>query len=124
MRVSTGEMRRLGVLIVVENLPVPFDRRVWQEATALAAAGYEGSVICPVGKGYERRREIIDGIAIYRHPLPLEARGALAYPLEYGTAVLCQFVLACRIFATRRFEVIHACNPPDLVFLYAALFKS
>src|SRR5580658_10075418 len=58
------------VLIIVENLPVPFDRRVWSEATALHAAGYGVSIICPKGKDATAAYEAIDGIAIHRHPLP------------------------------------------------------
>src|SRR5439155_972483 len=40
-------MNKPAVLIVVENLPVPLDRRVWQESCALREAGYEVAVICP-----------------------------------------------------------------------------
>ncbi len=118
---SAGRPRR--VLIIVENLPVPFDRRVWQEATTLAAAGYRVSVICPKGRGFERRRETLDGVAIYRHALPLEAEGALGYALEYSLSLLWQFVLAWRIFFTRGFDAIHACNPPDTIFIVGAVFK-
>jgi glycosyltransferase involved in cell wall biosynthesis len=112
-----------GVLIVVENLPVPFDRRVWQEARTLAAHGYEVSVICPVGRGYEARHEVIDGIAIWRHPLPLEATGALAYGLEYGIALFWQLLLSARIYRRRGFRILHACNPPDTIFLVALVYK-
>ena len=118
---SAGNQKR--ILIIVENLPVPFDRRVWQEATTLHAAGYEVSVICPVGKGCTRRREVIDGIHVYRHPLPLEASGVLGYALEYGAAFIWQALLAWRIFLTRGFDVIHACNPPDTIFLVGLMFK-
>lgn len=118
---SAGNRRR--VLIIVENLPVPFDRRVWQEATTLAAAGYQVAVICPKGKGFERSRETLDGVAIYRHPLPVEAEGALGYALEYGAALFWQFVLAWRVFFTRGFDVIHACNPPDTIFIVGRVFK-
>jgi glycosyltransferase involved in cell wall biosynthesis len=121
MKASVGEPLR--VLIIVENLPVPFDRRVWQEATALREAGYEVSVICPTGPGYEARRETIDGIHIYRHHLPLEARGSLGYILEYPMALFWELVLTVRIGLTRGFDVIHACNPPDNIFLIGALFK-
>lgn len=119
MRVKT----RRRVLIIVENLPVPFDRRVWQEATTLAAAGYAVSIICPKGKGFERARETIDGIHVYRHPLPFEADGALGYLLEYGTALFWELVLATRAYFTRGFDIIHACNPPDTIFLIGGLFK-
>lgn len=111
------------VLIIVENLPVPFDRRVWQEATTLTQAGYEVSVICPVAKGYEKRYEVVDGIHIYRHPLPLEASGAVGYFFEYGSALFWEFSLALRILFTRGFDVIHACNPPDMIFLLGIFFK-
>ncbi len=121
---STGEAAsRRRVLIIVENLPVPFDRRVWQEATTLAAHGYQVSVICPTGRNYEKRREVIDGIHIYRHTLPLEASGAAGYALEYLAALFWQTLLAWRIFFTRGFDVIHACNPPDTIFLVALPFK-
>jgi glycosyltransferase involved in cell wall biosynthesis len=111
------------VLIIVENLPVPFDRRVWMEATTLQAAGYQVSIICPVGKGFESRRETIDGIHIYRHPLPGEGNGLFGYIAEYGAALFWELWLALRIALTRGFDVIHACNPPDLIFLFAAIFR-
>jgi glycosyltransferase involved in cell wall biosynthesis len=122
---STGEWPAVGrrVLIIVENLPVPFDRRVWQEATTLRKAGYQVSVICPIGKGYEARKEIIDGVSIFRHPLPLEARGMLAYPVEYLSALFWQTLLSWRVLIERGFDVIHACNPPDTIFLIGGFFK-
>lgn len=111
------------ILIVVENLPLPFDRRVWQEARTLKAAGATVSVICPTGKGYEARYECIDGVHIHRHPLPFEANGAMGYLLEYGTALFWETVLAWKIFFTRGFHVIQGCNPPDLIFLIAWQFR-
>jgi glycosyltransferase involved in cell wall biosynthesis len=111
------------ILILVENLPSPFDRRVWQEANALREAGYGVSIICPTGKGYEKKFEEIDGIAIYRYDLPFEADGALGYLLEYSTALFWTFVLAWKVLLTRGFDAIHACNPPDLFFLIGAFFK-
>lgn len=111
------------VLIVVENLPLPFDRRVWQEARTLKAAGAHVSIICPTGKGHEARRETIEGVEIYRHLLPLEAKGALGFLLEYGAALFWETVLSWRIFFGRRFDVIQGCNPPDLIFLVALPFK-
>ena len=110
-------------MIIVENLPVPFDRRVWSEATTLQKAGYEVSVICPKGINAEKSREVIDGVHIFRHPLPIEARGKLAYPLEYLSALIFEFYLAACVFFTRGFDVIHACNPPDTIFLVAGSFK-
>ena len=111
------------ILIIVENLPVPFDRRVWQEATTLKERGAEVSIICPQMKGYLMPYETLDGIEIYRHPLPLEARGALGYLLEYGTAIYWEIKLARKIYKKNPFQVIHGCNPPDLIYLTAKWFK-
>ncbi|MBS0388050.1 MAG: glycosyltransferase family 4 protein [Proteobacteria bacterium] len=119
----SGSTRARRVLIIVENLPCPFDRRVWQEARTLAAAGYTVSIICPKGKGYERSREDIDGIAIYRHSLPFEASGAIGYALEYSWALLAEFWLSLRVLMTRGFDVIHACNPPDTIFIIGRFYK-
>lgn len=116
-------MSKPSILIIVENLPVPFDRRVWQEATTLAKNGYKVSVICPKMKGFTKGRETLEGVEIYRHPLPLEASGAAGFLLEYSAAIFWQFLLTLRVALTRGVNVIHACNPPDLVFLVAAPFK-
>ena len=111
------------VLIVVENLPLPFDRRVWHEARTLTAAGAKVSVICPKGKGYEAGFETLEGVDIHRHSLPIEAKGALGFLLEYGAALFWETVLAWKIFLRHRFDVIQGCNPPDLIFLVALPFK-
>src|SRR6185369_12966977 len=116
---SRNEVPQRRVLILVENLPSPFDRRVWQEATTLRAAGYGVSIICPTGKGCEKKFESIDGIDIYRYDLPHEAEGALGYLVEYSAALACSFALSLKI----KFDVVHACNPPDLFFLIGAFWK-
>lgn len=111
------------ILIIVENLPSPFDRRVWQEATTLRQAGYFVSIICPTGKGFESLRETIDGVEIWRYRLPVEASGAPGYALEYGVALWCSLTLALRVNWRRRVDVIQACNPPDILFIVGWLFK-
>lgn len=111
------------VLIIVENLPLPFDRRVWQEANTLKAAGYQVFIISPKGKNYTLEYEKINGIEIFRHPLPLEGSGALGFMAEYGVALFWQFVLALRIYRRYGFDVIQACNPPDTIFLVGLFFK-
>jgi len=118
----TRAARGRRVLMIVENLPVPFDRRVWAEATTLAGAGYEVSVISPMMKGYTASFEIIDGVHVFRHPLA-EAGSGAGYLREYLGALAHQFRLALKIHRARGFDVIHACNPPDLIFLVAAFFR-
>ena len=111
------------ILFIVENLPSPFDRRVWQEATTLHQNGYQVTIICPTGKGYEEKYECLDGIHIYRHPLPPEAEGALGYALEYSVALYWEFYLSFKVLFSHGFDAIHACNPPDLIFLVGGFFK-
>lgn len=122
---STGEAsaarRGVGrrVLIVVENLPVPFDRRVWAEATTLAAHGYTVSVISPKGKGFVADYEFLNGVHVYRHDLPPEGNSAAGYLREYGSALWNEFRLALKVRRERGIDVLHGCNPPDLIFLVA-----
>lgn len=111
------------ILIVVENLAVPFDRRVWMEATTLHRAGYQVSVICPQGHGYDKSYEVIDDIHIYRYPLPPEISSVRGYLREYSWAIRGTYRLAQKVWKERGFDVIHICNPPDLLFLVAGWFK-
>lgn len=110
-------------VIIVENLPVPLDRRVWQEAQALRDAGWKVSVICPRTEQYPATFESIDGIDIFRHSLPAEGRGAAGFLLEYSAALFHQLRLLVKVAFRNGFDVIQACNPPDLIFLVSAPFK-
>lgn len=110
-------------VIVVENLPVPLDRRVWQQARALRDDGWDVAVVCPQSKQHPQKYEEDEGIAIYRHPLPLEARGPLGFLIEYGSALFWESFLLLKIAFSRGFDVIQICNPPDLLFLAAAPYK-
>lgn len=111
------------VLIVVENLPIPFDDRVWKECRALRDAGYQVSVLSPRGKGYTRTYELLDGVHVYRHPMASERGGAVGYIWEYATALFWEFLFSWWIFFTRGFRVIQGCNPPDNIFLVALPFR-
>lgn len=107
--------------MLVENLSVPFDRRVWQECTTLRDAGWEVHVICPQGTKRDTEPEaVIDDVKIHRYPLRAAVGGPAGYLAEYGTALWHTFRLARRL---GRFDVVHACNPPDLLFLVARRLK-
>lgn len=113
----------MHVLIIVENLPVPFDRRVWSEAQALKNAGMDVTVISPgVSKGLPRE-EVLDGVRILRHPLPEANSGLFEYVREYAHALYWETRLAWRVWRQHKFDAIHICNPPDLLFLVALPFK-
>jgi glycosyltransferase involved in cell wall biosynthesis len=102
------------VLIVVQNLPVPFDRRVWLEATTLTRHGHAVSVICPKAKGFNKSREEIDGVDIYRYPLPIDAQGKWGFVAEFIWCFIATFLLSFRVAVLGRgFDVLHVCNPPE-----------
>jgi glycosyltransferase involved in cell wall biosynthesis len=112
------------VLILVENLSVPFDRRVWQECCALTDAGYRVTVICPRGTNRDTESfEEIDGVCIYRYPLDSATGGPAGYLREYSTALWRTLGIAWRLSREEPFDVIHACNPPDLLFLIALALR-
>ena len=94
------------ILIIVENLPVPFDPRVWKEACALKKAGYQVTVLSPRDKDNRRNYELLDDVHIYRHPMPAEGNTALGYLLEYSCALFWQNLYAWWIFFVRGFQVI------------------
>jgi len=105
-------------LILVENLSVPFDRRVWQEARSLVAAGWEVSVICPRGRRQDTEPyALVDGVEIHRYALEAAGGGAPTYAREYASALFQTARLVRRLTRGRGFDVVHACNPPDALIL-------
>ena len=111
------------VLIIVENMTVPLDFRVWKEARSLVGAGYDVTVLCPKWKGFTETYELMDGVHIYRYPMSVEGNTAATYVWEYGSALFWQFLFSWWIYLRRGFHVIQGCNPPDDIFLVALPFK-
>ncbi|MFE0652962.1 glycosyltransferase family 4 protein [Streptomyces sp. NPDC059534] len=118
---TSGDRPSRRALILVENLSVPFDRRVWQECTTLRAAGWQVDVICPRGTKRDTEPEAeIDGVRIHRYPLRAATGGPAGYLREYGSALWHTLRLARKVGPV---DVVHACNPPDLLFLPALWLK-
>ena len=111
------------VLHLSENLTLPFDRRVWMELNALAAAGWEVSAICPMGDGGTEPFEVLNGIHIWRYPAPPATAGFLSYVWEFLYCWLRTAALALRVYVRRGFDVIHTANPPDTFWAIALPFK-
>jgi glycosyltransferase involved in cell wall biosynthesis len=110
------------VLIIVQNLSVPFDRRVWLEARSLRDAGYRVSVVCPMGVD-DAPHEILDGILIRRYPPPPDTRGLATYVYEFAYCWLRTARLVVRAHRAEGFDVLQACNPPDTYWALALPFK-
>ena len=112
------------VLMLVENLPVPTDPRVWAEATTLRDAGFQVTVICPRGSAkHQEAYTCIDGISIYRYRLPASSNKYTSYLGEYGASLLKTFWLSWKVLVRHGFDVIHAANPPDLFFLIGMFYR-
>jgi glycosyltransferase involved in cell wall biosynthesis len=111
------------VLILVENQSVPRDPRVWPQSLALTAAGYEVVVVCPQTPGEEAAFERRDGVEIHRYPLRFATGGAFGYVREYATAFVRTALLVRRLARERRFDLVHGCNPPDILLLAALPLK-
>ncbi len=112
------------ILMLVENLPVPADRRVWSEATTLRDHGFQVSIICPKGTTQYRESYICtDNIHVYRYQLPTTTTKSTAYLAEYGIAMLMTFGLTFKILFRHGFDVIHAANPPDMFFMIGLFYR-
>ncbi len=111
-----------GVLIIVQNLPVPFDRRVWLECQALTMSGYSVSVICP--KGPEDPSEsVIDGVTLYKYRPYAAGSSKATFVGEYLYSFAATAALTVKAWRRRRFEVLQACNPPDIFWPIALVLR-
>jgi len=112
------------VLMLVENGSFPFDRRMRHLAEALRMGGYKVTVICPKGEGRDRSSfEEVEGIRVYRYPIPFHASQKLGYLVEYTWALLCLGALSLLVWLKDGVDIIHTANPPDIMFLIAWPFK-
>jgi len=117
---EVGSVKR--ILIIVQNLPVPFDRRVWLECQALVAAGYDVSVVCPKGKN-DPSYQVVDTVRLYKYRPYAPGGSKISFVAEYvysflGTAW--KTILARR---RGRFAVLQACNPPDIFWPIAMALR-
>jgi glycosyltransferase involved in cell wall biosynthesis len=114
--------RRPRVLIVVQNLPVPSDRRVWLECRALTAAGHEVSVICPKAPG-DPTYEVLEGVHLYKYAPPPVTDSVASFVFEFAYCWLRTALLSLRALRRPGFDVLQTCNPPDTYFALAALYR-
>ncbi len=110
------------ILILVQNLPVPFDRRVWLECRSLTRAGYQVAVVCPKGPD-DPSYQVIDGVEIYKYPPYAPGGGAASFFVEYLYSFLATLLLTIKAARRGRFAAIQSCNPPDIFWPIGVLFR-
>ena len=111
------------ILIIVQNLPVPFDRRVWLECQALTASGYEVAVVCPKGKG-DPAYQVLHGVELFKYRPYAPGGSKVSFVAEYAYSFL---TTAWQVFKARRkgrFAVLQACNPPDIFWPIAIALRA
>ena len=116
-------VKKRHILFIVENNAAPGDVRVWSEALTAKEIYSDVSIVSPISKRYNKKFEKINGIEIYRHSMPIAAKGRLGFVFEYFNALLKETYLSSKIFLKNRFYIIHSANPPDHVFVIALFFK-
>lgn len=122
-RARRADPVRGRVLIIVQNLPVPFDRRVWLECQALTEAGYEVHVVCPKAPG-DPTHELVDGVMLHKYRPSPAGSGFVGYLVEYSHSFVMTAWLTSRAFRRKRFDVIQTCNPPDIFWALGLIFGS
>jgi glycosyltransferase involved in cell wall biosynthesis len=110
------------ILIIVQNLPVPFDRRVWLECGTLTRAGYQVAVVCPKGPG-DPSYQVIDGVQIYKYRPYCPGGGAASFFLEYAYSFAATAILSLKAVRGGRFGAVQSCNPPDIFWPICLLFR-
>jgi hypothetical protein len=74
-------------------------------------------------KGFVIADEVLEGIHILRHPIAKEGRGIFGFIKEYLSALWGETRLAWQVWFDQKFDIVHLCNPPDILFLVALPFK-
>ena len=121
-RGPSGQERR-RVLIIVQNLPVPFDRRVWLECQTLAEAGYQVAVVCPKGRG-DPSRAVLEGVELYKYRPYAPGGSKASFVAEYLYSFLATLWLSLQAARKGRIYAVQACNPPDIFWPIGLAFRA
>ncbi len=103
------------VALVVLNLPVPLDRRVWMQARALADSGYDVTLVAPRSHG-QRLFERSGRIRIFRFQASKPSHGFLSFTREFTQSWARSLRILRRVHRQHPIDVLQGCNPPDTIW--------
>jgi len=115
-------VRPVRVLIVVQNLSVPLDRRVWSECQTLVQGGHQVSTLSPRDEGQSAHRTL-EGVRIHTYRPPRPRSGVVGYIAEFLYCWLRTAALSLLVAREEGFDVLQACNPPDTYWLLGRLYR-
>jgi glycosyltransferase involved in cell wall biosynthesis len=110
------------VLIVVENRPAGMDHRVAKQIDSLVADGYSVQVITQWHPANQAFLEV-PAVRLLEYPPPANPTGLLGYAVEYAYSFLMAAALSVRALLRERTDVVQFCQPPDVYFLLAPMFR-
>lgn len=111
------------VLVIVQNLPLPGDRRVWLECKSLRDEGYEVAAITPAAPG-DLRYELHEGVHLWKYKPPPVTESKLSFVWEFVYCWLRTFFLSLSVVRRLgRPAVIQTCNPPDTYWALGLLYR-
>lgn len=102
----------------------PMDPRPRRAAETLVSAGMQVDVICLREADTDPRRETVNGVDVRRVPLRRRRGGTLGYVLQYGSFLLAALVILAVRSLTRRYDLVHVHNMPDVLVLSALVPKA
>src|SRR5215472_3281850 len=111
------------VLIIVENRPAGMDNRVSKQISSLLRCGYDVCVISQRHPSNDQYRAN-PAVRLLEYPAPPEPVGVLGYIVEYAYSFLMAAVLSIRTLLAIRIDIVQFCQPPDVYFLLAPLFRA
>jgi glycosyltransferase involved in cell wall biosynthesis len=94
----------------------PGDPRPRRAADALMKEGMSVDMIC-LAEDDAPRREVVDGLHVYRLPVTRRRLGKLVYAYQYSAFILMSALMVARLHFSRRYDLVYVHNMPDVLVL-------
>src|SRR5438309_1298112 len=102
----------------------PADPRPRRAAEALVMEGVTVDLVCLQSNRDEPRREIVNGVNVFRIPMKRHRGGKTRYLGQYSTFILRSFFHLAFRSAIRKYQFVHVHNMPDVLVFSALVPKA